>query len=114
MSSAWESLLSATAILASAAPIKQRLVQAFNCHLAEIDETELPREVKDDFLQLSSSLCSVRPLRGESAVQATVRKMSDVEAGDCATRIVAMLGTLSRHYAQPRQPLLRAVNAKED
>jgi hypothetical protein len=41
-------------------------------------------------------MTQVSPLRGESAVVATVRKMSLDEADDCATRIVALLDALYR------------------
>jgi hypothetical protein len=53
-------------------------------------------------------MSSVRPLRGESAVQATVRKMSDLEAGGVAMRIVDMLGIIARNQTAQR-PKLRAV-----
>jgi hypothetical protein len=52
-------------------------------------------------------------MRGETAIQATVRKMSDVEAGNVAERIVNMLGVLARVQGQQR-PKLRAVNSNED
>ena len=52
----------------------------------------------------------VRPLRGETAEQATVRKMSDLEAGRIAMRIVNMLGAIARAQMFQRTPKLRAVN----
>jgi hypothetical protein len=109
MSSAWENFFAATLVLASAAPIKHRLVEAFREHLADLEEDELPREIRDEFSSLSSTLCCVRPMKGETAIQATVRKMSDSEAGGCATRIVGMLGVLARLQAAQRAPKLRAV-----
>jgi hypothetical protein len=53
-------------------------------------------------------MSSVPPLRGETAVQATVRKMSDTEAGGVAMRIVNMLGIIARNQTAVR-PKLRAV-----
>ena len=44
----------------------------------------------------------------ENAVQATVRKMSDTEAGGVAMRIVNMLGIIARNQSAAR-PKLRAV-----
>jgi hypothetical protein len=52
-------------------------------------------------------------MRGETAVQATVRKMSDPEAGRLAVRIVDMLAIIARTQYQQR-PKLRAVNSGED
>jgi hypothetical protein len=77
MSSAWENFFAATAMLASAGPIKHRLLEAYRSHLADLDEDDLPKEIRDEFSSLSTSMSRVRPLRGETAVQATVRKMSD-------------------------------------
>jgi hypothetical protein len=113
MSSAWESLLAATLVLASAGPMKQRLLEAYNAHLAQLSDEDLPRELRDDYGELARQMSYIRPLRGETAVQATVRKMSDAEAGTCAQRIVRMLATLARIQGQAR-PLLRAVNSSED
>jgi hypothetical protein len=108
MGSAWEHLFAATAMLASAGPIKQRLLEAYRTHLADLDQDELPKEIREEFCSVSSCMCSVRPLRGETAVQATVRKMSDSEAGGIAMRIVGMLGVIARQQNTPR-PKLRAV-----
>jgi hypothetical protein len=49
------------------------------------------------------SLRGVQPLRGEDAVAASVRKMSNQEADDCAAQIVDMFGRMSRvHTANSR------------
>lgn len=109
MSSAWENFFAATLVLASAGPIKHRLAEAFREHLEDLEEEDLPREIRDEFTSLSSSMCCVRPMKGETAIQATVRKMSDSEAGGCAVRIVGMLGVLARLQAAQRAPKLRAV-----
>jgi len=47
------------------------------------------------------SLCGVAPLRGEDAVAASVRKMSNQEADDCAAQIVEIFGLIckSQHSA---------------
>ena len=108
MSSAWEHFFAATSMLASSGPIKHRLAEAYALHLANLDAEEVPKEIRDEFCSLSSCMSSVRPLRGESAVQATVRKMSDIEAGGVAMRIVDMLGIIARNQTAQR-PKLRAV-----
>jgi hypothetical protein len=113
MSSTWEHFFAATAILASAGPIKARLAQAYRVHLANLNEDQLPKEIQEEFSSLSNCLSGVRPMRGETAVDATVRKMSDVEAGHVAMRIVNMLGVISRLQTQQR-PKLRAVNSGDD
>jgi hypothetical protein len=79
-----------------------------------VDQEQLPKEIRDEFSSLTSGMCSVRPLRGETAIQATVRKMSDAEAGLKATQIVNMLQMMVRAQNQQRIPKLRAVNSGDD
>ncbi|RPH50470.1 MAG: hypothetical protein EHM84_05770 [Lysobacterales bacterium] len=108
MSSAWEHFFAAAAILASAGSIKHRLAEAYRTQLAELDQDELPKEIREEFSSLLTCMSCVRPMRGETAVQATVRKMSDQEAGGVAMRIISMLGVIARQqYVQ--RPKLRAV-----
>jgi len=114
MSSVWENFFAATAILVSSGPIKQRLIEAYRNHLASIDQDELPKEIREEFCSVSNCMSCVRPLRGETPEQATVRKMSDIEAGQIATRILNMLGALARAQMFQRPPKLRAVNANDD
>jgi hypothetical protein len=114
MSSAWENLFAATAILASAGPIKHRLIEAYRTHLAGLQQDDLPKEIREEFCSLSNCMSCVRPLRGETAEQATVRKMSDIEAGRVAMRIVNMLGVIVRAQSMQRPPKLRAVNSNDD
>jgi len=114
MSSTWETFFSATVILASAGPIKQRLTEAYARHLAKVAESDLPKEVREEYVALERSLSAVRPMRGETAVQATVRKMSDHEAGKHAAQIVTLFGAITKLQSQQRVPMLRAVGASED
>jgi hypothetical protein len=108
MSSAWEHFFAATSMLASNGPIKHRLAEAYRTHLASLDADDVPKEIREEFCSLSSCMSSVPPLRGETAIQATVRKMSDSEAGGVAMRIVNMLGIIARNQSAAR-PKLRAV-----
>jgi len=110
MGNAWENFFAATAMLASAGPIKHRLAEAYRTHLATLDQEDLPKELREEFSSITNTISCVRPMRGETAVQATVRKMSDIEAGNLAMRIVNMLGALARQQQNlQRAPMLRAV-----
>jgi hypothetical protein len=114
MSSAWEKFFSAAQILSAAGPIKQRLAAAYCRHLATLQSDDVPREIRDEFTSLGTSLSCVTPMRGETAVQASVRKMSDHEAATYALQIVNLLGSITRLQQHPRQPVLRAVNSGDD
>jgi hypothetical protein len=96
MSSAWECLHFATLELVRSTPIKQRLICAYRRHLGELPEDALPGEVRESFRQVIRSLRGVQPLRGEDAVSASVRKMSNQEADECAAMIVEIFGMVCR------------------
>ena len=96
MISAWECLHFATLELVRSTPIKQRLVCAYRRHLAALPEDQVPDEVRESFVQVMRNLRGVQPLRGEDAVVASVRKMSNQDADDCAALIVEIFGIMSR------------------
>jgi hypothetical protein len=93
----WEIFQGATLSLARSGALKDRLTDAYRNHLSCIDETELPREVREDFKSFNHALTRERPLlRGEDAVRATIRKMSNGEAEAAATSVVKMFCALPR------------------
>lgn len=104
MSSAWECLHSATLELVRSTPIKQRLVSVYRRYLIGLPEDALPLEVRESFRQVMSSLRGVQPLRGEDAVVASVRKMSNQEADDCAALVVEMFGQTCRSHVALNRP----------
>jgi hypothetical protein len=99
MISAWECFHFATLELVRSTPIKQRLVCAYRRHLSTLPEDQLPNEIRESFGQVMRSLRGVQPLRGEDAVAASVRKMSNQEADDCAALIVEMFGLMCKSNA---------------
>ena len=87
--------------------VKQRLIEAFEEHLADIHENDLPIPLKQSFADLRREMNQVAPLNGEGPICASVRKMSLQEASDCAARIVGLHAELVREgdQAQPGLPL---------
>jgi hypothetical protein len=98
MANLCESFHCATVELVRSTPIKQRLVRAYTDHLASLREDQLPADVREPFKQVMRFLRGVKPLRGEDAVAASVRKMSNQDANDCAALIVEIFGLMSRAY----------------
>jgi hypothetical protein len=96
MSTAWECFHFATLELVRSTPIKQRLVCAYRRYLSSLTADEVPTEVRESYGQIMRSLCGVRPLRGEDAVAASVRKMSNQEADECAAQIVEIFGLMCK------------------
>jgi hypothetical protein len=104
MINAWENLHCATLELVRSTPIKQRLIAAYR-HLTPIPEELLPSESRNSFTQVMQTFACVQPLRGEDPVVASVRKLSNQQADDCAALIVEIFGALCRADAlAQRQP----------
>ena len=96
MITAWECFHFATLELVRSTPIKQRLVCAYRRYLASLPADEVPTEVRESYAHVMRCLCGVQPLRGEDAVAASVRKMSNQEADECAAQIVEIFGLMCK------------------
>ena len=84
-------------VLAGHGHVKQRLIEAFERHLADVDDDDLPITVKQSFADLRSEMHRVAPSHGEGPICASVRKMSLEEAGDCAGRIATIFAEVARY-----------------
>ena len=104
MSTTWEQFEGAAVSLARSGPIKERLTEAYRNHLAFVNVDELPDALRAEFRACHAALTRERPLRGEDAVRATVRKMSSHEADEVAGSVVRLFGAMARelpgHAAQ--------------
>jgi hypothetical protein len=97
MSATLDKFQGAALSLARSGSIKDRLTEAYRNHLAFVDESELPKDLLEEFRAFSHALSRERPLlRGEDAFRATVRKMSNDEADEVASSVVRMFGAMSR------------------
>ena len=99
-------------VLAGHGHVKQRLIKAFEDHLAEIHDDELPIAMKQSFADLRNEMQRVAPLNGEGPICASVRKMSLHEASECAGRIVTLYGEICR-YGDDGQSVLRPSDEDE-
>ena len=84
----------ALTVLAGNGHVKQRLIRAYEDHLADLHEDELPIALKQDFADLRHQMHHVAPANGEGPICASVRKMSGDEAAVCATAIVDLYGEI--------------------
>jgi hypothetical protein len=109
-SSAWEKLHGATLSLARSGALKDRITAAYRNHLSHIEESDLPKELRENFRSLSGTLTRERPLvRGDDAFRATIRKMSNNEAEEVATCVVRMFASVQRGAASLRTPTAHVV-----
>ena len=91
-----DSFHAAASVLVGHGHIKQRLMKAFEDYLDEIDEDEIPEARRSAFVDVQKAMHRVAPLNGEGSVCASVRKMSPVEAGDCAITILSIYRDMLR------------------
>src|SRR5919109_1165389 len=96
MSRIYDRFESATLLLTRSGAIKDRLSAAWRQFLSNIEPDDLPRDLRLQFLELSGALQRERPLRGEDAVRATIRKMSNDDAERLATHIVRLFCRMTR------------------
>ena len=99
MTTTWEQLEGAALSLVRSGPIKDRLAEAYRNHLAFVRVEDLPEALREEFRACHEALTRERPLRGEDAVRATVRKMSGTEADELACSVVRLFAALVREYA---------------
>ena len=97
----------AVSSLAGHGNIKQRLIVAFEDHLANVESYEVPIAVKQSFADLRKMMSGVEPLNGEGRIRATVRKMSVIEADECAQKMIDLYTDIIRYedQAQDSVPL---------
>jgi hypothetical protein len=96
MTRVYDRLESATLLLTRSGAIKERLNAAWRQYLMSLEPEDVPREARLQFLELCTAMQRERPLRGEDAVRATIRKMSNDEAEEHAAKIVRMFCRLTR------------------
>jgi len=94
--------LAAVTALAGDASIKVRLASAYSECLAAVRIDQLPRELREDFESLQGAMQAVDPQPNESAIAASIRKMSGQEAMNHAHHIVTMFSVImdSRNQAE--------------
>ena len=93
--------------LARSGNIKDRLADAYRNHLALVNVDELPDALRAPLRACHAALTREPPLRGEDAVRATVRKMSNVEADEMAASVVRLFGAAVQAAARVAEPELR-------
>ena len=104
MDTTWAELEGAALSLVRSGPIKDRLIDAYRNHLALVNAEELPEALRADFRACHDALTRERPLRGEDAVRATVRKMSSHEADAIACCLVRLFAAAVREATRQINP----------
>ncbi len=107
----FDRLHNAIRVLTRDAPIKERLLQAWSLYLSELDLELLPAEMRAPYADTQRAFQSTRPLRGETMVLASVRKMSCAEAARHAAFITDLFAMLVRRRVADLAPRRAAARA---
>jgi hypothetical protein len=91
-----DKLYAAVRTLAGNEPIKIRLMSAFADNLESLSEDDIPESIRQRFELLHRAMHAVQPQFSESAIFASIRKMSAADATRHASHIVAMFSELVR------------------
>lgn len=108
MNNNFEKLQQATLCLSQDGPIKDRLAAAYDAHLNAVEAESLPENLREDFGALCAALHREAPQVRESAVRASVRKMSTHEASSYAAMVVRLFAAMARMEATQSYAPLRA------
>jgi hypothetical protein len=114
MQTNWDRFRDAVLVLAGGGPVKQRLTDAFQTHLRNLDPEDLPRDLRGPYSTLVTALQSGQRVGTLDAISASVRKMSEAEAARHAQSIVHMFAGLQEPAAANRPAVLRAVPSADD
>jgi hypothetical protein len=96
MNSTLDLLQRAALQLSQEGSIKDRLAAAYASHLLDVDADDLPEDVREAFAAMCEAMHRERPLPRESVIRASVRKMSNEEAGQHAALVVRAFASLAR------------------
>jgi hypothetical protein len=114
MSTSWERFRDAAVVLAGGGPVKQRLTDAYQRFLCELDPADLPHDLHGPYGLLVTALQSGQRIGTLDAVAASVRKMSEADAARHAQSIVQMFAGLQEPPLSTRPAALRAVPDADD
>jgi len=113
MAALWDDFHAAMRILVGTGPVKQRLIDAYSRHLAHLRPQDLPDTLADRFASLQAAMHESRPTCGLSSPEASVRKMSERDAGQQAAAIFEMSVVLAaENDSAPRLRIVTSDNVE--
>jgi hypothetical protein len=86
----------ATLRLSQEGSMKDRLIEAYTEHLADLEPSRLPECMRADFQSLHKAMHSALPQPRECVIRASVRKMSIAEVRTYAALVVRAFAALAR------------------
>jgi len=115
MHSHWERFREATLILAGSGSVKQRLAEAYQKHLQDLDPQDLPRELRAPLKDLIDTMQRGKRTGSLDAIAASVLKLSEAEAARHSQAVVRIFASLHEPSPAARAAsVLRAVPADDE
>ncbi|WJV61343.1 hypothetical protein PCO87_15705 [Pectobacteriaceae bacterium C52] len=101
---AWEKFHGAMHTLATDAPIKQRIVNAYVFNILHVNrERDIPKTILSRYDELINLITSVEPESNEGRVEATVHGMDEIKCNRTTELMIGLYDDLCRfmpnHYA---------------
>lgn len=97
-------LEAATLSLTGTGSIKDRLIDAYAGHLADLGADDMPPDVQVEFDDMVHALHRADALPGDDVIKASVRKLSNDDARRYATLVVRLYGMLAGARQQLGNP----------
>jgi hypothetical protein len=95
----WEVLNQAIVVLSIGnGDIRERLQNAFICHLSHLKERDLPQPLWSKFSNISAEISITPTLGNYGSVSASIKKISEARAIEMANQIFDIFAELSRKY----------------
>lgn len=113
MASLWDMFDGAVRVLVGAGPVKQRLIDAWRDHLAQLHEKDLPEALRSRLAAVRTAMHTAHATGGMTAPEVSVRKMSDKDAAEHAVRILEIYAQLCATTELEAAPRLRVVGGED-
>jgi hypothetical protein len=96
MNTTLELLQDAALVLSQHGSVKERLAQAYLCHLSALEASQLPETFRAEFRSMCEAMRRERPQPRENPVLASIRKMSNSEASNYTALVIRLYAAVAR------------------
>jgi hypothetical protein len=114
MAALWDVFDGAMRVLVGTGAIKARLTEAWRDHLSPVLEKDVPEPLRGRLTLLRTAMHAAHAAGGMTGPEVSIRKMSEQEAAQHATRILEMYAVLATIDSDAGvQPRLRIVGSQQ-
>lgn len=100
MSYAWEKFYLCVKHLVGSGPVQQRLADAFIHNLSPLKTSQVPEDLRSDFVSIRNAVTRIAPTGEEGSINATAQQLTDEEASEICRKIVDLFNEIA--HLEPR------------